>query len=143
MQSYGPAKLAIKKYSRPFGFEATFFARLHIELLLSERPGFDPRRAQTLRAHIFGPLWSTGTKTSFFEISNLYLLGQKEKKHFAALLRHIILSQNTPKSYHNRPKSRFNLQGTVFSKTLISSSTYVLLKFHRCYSYAQCIYLYM
>ena len=22
-------------------------------------------------------------------------------------------SQNTPQSYHNRPKSRFNLQGTV------------------------------
>ena len=36
-----------------------------------------------------------------------------EKKRFGAFLKHFSLAQNTLKSYHKRPKSRFNLQGTV------------------------------
>ena len=36
-----------------------------------------------------------------------------EKKRFGAFLKHFSLAQNTFKSYHKRPKSRFNLQGTV------------------------------
>ena len=58
-----------KKYSRPFGFEATFFASLFSESLLSERPGFDPRPGQTLRAHNFEALGPAGSKTNFFDIS--------------------------------------------------------------------------
>ena len=116
LQNYKPSKLAVKNIFRPFGFEATFFASLYCELLLFGRPGLDSRRLQTLRAHNFVPLRPTGSKTNFFEVSDLYLLGKKENKHFSALLRHIILSQNTPKSCHKRPKSRFNLQGTVSFK---------------------------
>ena len=74
-----------KKYSRPFGFEATFFASLFSESLLSERPGFDPRPGQTLRAHNFEALGSAGSKTNFFERSDLYLLGKGKKIGFAAL----------------------------------------------------------
>ena len=36
-----------------------------------------------------------------------------EKKRFGAFLKHFSLAQNTLKSYHKWPKSRFNLQGTV------------------------------
>ena len=36
-----------------------------------------------------------------------------EKKRFGAFLKHFSLAQNTLKSYHKLPKSRFNLQGTV------------------------------
>ena len=72
--TYGPSKLAVKKTSSPFGFEATFSASLHSELLLSKRPGFDPRRAQTLRPYIFEAFWSKSLKVTFFETSDLYLL---------------------------------------------------------------------
>ena len=82
MQSYGPAKLAIKKYTRPFGFEATFFARLHSESQLTERPGFNPQQAQTLRAYNFEALWSIGQKTTFLERSDLYLLEKEKKRGF-------------------------------------------------------------
>ena len=37
-----------------------------------------------------------------------------EKKRFGAFLKHFSLAQNTLKSDHKWPKSRFNLQGTVF-----------------------------
>ena len=56
-QSYNPAKLAVKKNMRHFGFEATFSASSYSKSLLSERPGFDSRRAQTLKACIFEVLW--------------------------------------------------------------------------------------
>ena len=42
-----------------------------------------------------------------------------EKKRFGAILKHFSLAQNTLKSYHKWPKSRFNLQGTVNSKLLL------------------------
>ena len=32
-QSYGPSKLAVKKNSRPFGFEATFYVVVHGRIL--------------------------------------------------------------------------------------------------------------
>ena len=44
-------------------------------------------------------------------------------------MRHVILSQNTLKSYHNRPKSRFNLQGTVNKQFYITYSFYTI--FHK------------
>ena len=74
LQRYGLSKLAVKKYSRPFGFEATFFASSFSELLLSERPGFDSRLGQTLRAHNFEALGSAGSKTNYFENFDLFLL---------------------------------------------------------------------
>ena len=52
-QSYGSSKLVFKKFIRPFGFEATFFASLYSESLLSERSGFESRPGQTLRVCIF------------------------------------------------------------------------------------------
>ena len=33
LQRYGLSKLAVKKYSRPFGFEATFYIVLHGRIL--------------------------------------------------------------------------------------------------------------
>ena len=63
-----------KKYSRPFGFEATFFASLFSESLLSERPGFDPRPAQTLRAYNFALFWPIRPKITLIDRSDLYLL---------------------------------------------------------------------
>ena len=74
-----------KKYSRPFGFEATFFASLFSESLLSERPGFDPRPGQTLRAHNFEALGPAGSKTNFFESPIIPLLVFKSlwsQQHF-------------------------------------------------------------
>ena len=56
-----------KKTSRPFGFEATFFASLCSESLLFGRPGFDPWPAQTLRTYSFAAPWPTGLKFVFIE----------------------------------------------------------------------------
>ena len=50
-----------------------------------------------------------------------------EKKRFGAFLKHFSLAQNTLKSYHKWPKSRFNLQGTVIqilTVSILSSLTY-------------------
>ena len=74
LQKYQRSKLTFKKIPRPFGFEATFFASLCSESLLSERPGFDSRPAQTLKACNFEDLGPTGPKINFFERSNLCLL---------------------------------------------------------------------
>ena len=74
-ESYETLKFAVKKKLRHFGFEATFFATLCSKSLLSERPGFESRPAQTLKAYIFEAFWPTGPKTSFFERSDLFLLG--------------------------------------------------------------------
>ena len=67
LQSYGPSKLEFIKNSRPFGFEATFFARLYCESLLFEQPGFDSQWGQTLRAYSFATPWPTGLKITFIE----------------------------------------------------------------------------
>ena len=72
-QSYNPAKLAVKKNMRHFGFEATFSASSYSKSLLSERPGFDSRPVQTLKAYIFEASWPTGQKTIFFERPDLFL----------------------------------------------------------------------
>ena len=66
--------MVVKKNSRLFGFEATFFTSLCSELLLSGRPGFDSRPGQTLRAYIFARLWPTGLKIINLERSHLHLL---------------------------------------------------------------------
>ena len=63
-----------KKISRPFWFEATFFMSLYGESLLFERPGFESRTCQTLRAYIFAAFLPTWPKITFFERSDLYLL---------------------------------------------------------------------
>ena len=75
LQRYGPSKLAVKNSSRPFGFETTPFATLYIESLLSGRPGFDSRSAQTLMACSFAALWCGRTNSTSFERSKPYLLG--------------------------------------------------------------------
>ena len=78
-----------------FEFEATFFAILYSESLLFGRPGFDSRRLQTLKAHNFVALGPTGSKTNFFGSSNQYLLGEREKIDFAALLTVFFIGQST------------------------------------------------
>ena len=57
-------KVCGQKKLRHFGFEATPFATLYSELLLSGRPGFKSRSLQTLRA-------------SNFELKPFDLQGQK------------------------------------------------------------------
>ena len=74
-ESYETLKFAVKKKLRHFGFEATFFVSLHSESLLSERPGFDSRPAQTLKACNFVDFGPSRPKTNFFERSDLFLLG--------------------------------------------------------------------
>ena len=73
-QNCGLSKLAVKKTPRPFGFEATFFASLYSESLLSGRPWFDSRTLQTLGAYNFEILGSARSKTTFFERFDLFLL---------------------------------------------------------------------
>ena len=91
LQSYGPSKLAINKYSRPFGFEATFSVSLHSESLLSGQPGFDSRWAPTLRSCNFDPSWSKRTYNTSFERSNIFLLLYVKKMRFGEVLGHIKL----------------------------------------------------
>ena len=99
---------------RHFGFEAIFFASLCIESLLFGRPGFDPRRLQTLRAHNFVALGPTGSKTIFFENSDLSLLGLRKKISFAALLRVLLIGQSTIKLYHKKQIDRERLKPAVY-----------------------------
>ena len=84
LQSYKVAKLEIKKRLGQFGFEATFFATLCSKSLLSERPGFDSRRAQTLKACIFEVLLPFLSYNSFLEISKYFLYRLLKKSGFAA-----------------------------------------------------------
>ena len=102
LQSYRPPKLVVEKKSGPFGFEATFFSIVHSELLLFGRPGFDSRQLQTLKAHNFVALGPTGSKTTFFERSDLCLLGNRKKIGFAGLLRVLLIGQSTIKLYHKK-----------------------------------------
>ena len=114
LQNYKAAKLAVKKNSRPFGFEATFFAILYSESLLFGRSGFDSRQLQTLRAHNFVALEPTGSKTTFFERSNPWLLGKRKKIGFAGLLRVLLIGQSTIKLYHKKQIDPERLTLTVF-----------------------------
>ena len=104
----------VKKIPRPFGFEATFIAILFSESLLFGRPGFDSRRLQTLRAHNFVPLGPTGSKTNFFERSDLYLLGYRKKTGFAAILRVLLIGQITIKLQHKKQIDPERLALTVY-----------------------------
>ena len=56
------------------------FREIAIENLVFRRPAFESRSLQTLRASNFEKLWPTGSKATFSDRSNLYLLGLKEKK---------------------------------------------------------------
>ena len=105
--------MAIKKKLRQFGFEATFFATLCSKSLLSERPGFESRPAQTLKTYIFEAPWPTGPKTNFFERSDLYLLGKLKKIGFAALFRVLWIGQSTIKLYHKKQIDSERLAQTV------------------------------
>ena len=67
------SKLAVKKISRPFGFEATLFATLHSKSMLFRRPGFDSRMAQSLTACKSVAPCSGKPYSTSFERSKLYL----------------------------------------------------------------------
>ena len=105
--------MAVKKKSRHFGFEATLIASLYSESLLFGRPGFDSRQLQTLRAHNFVALGPTGSKTTFFERSDLCLLGNRKKIGFAGLLRVLLIGQSTIKLYHKKQIDPERLAPTV------------------------------
>ena len=66
-QSYRLSNFAVKKNSRPFGFEATFLQVVYSESLLSARPGFESRTLQTLRLCSFAAPCSTRSYTTSFE----------------------------------------------------------------------------
>ena len=100
LQSYRPLKLVTKKNSRPFGFEATFFAILLSKSLLFGRPGFDPRTAQTLKVYSFVAPWYAGIKISFLGRSDLFLSAKIKKMSMAMHLGHIMPNWSTPISYH-------------------------------------------
>ena len=101
------------KNLRHFGFEATFFAILYSESLLFGRPGFDSRQLQTLKAHNFVALGPTGSKTTFFERSDLCLLGNRKKIGFAGLLRVLLIGQSTIKLYRKKQIDLEHLAQTV------------------------------
>ena len=62
----GPQSWQLKKDSRPFGFEATFFAGLYSESLLLERPEFESLSAPNLKACNCKDLGRTGPKIHLF-----------------------------------------------------------------------------
>ena len=67
-------KVGFEKKYETFWVRGYIFRYLHSESLLSERPGFDPRPGQTLRAHNFEALGPAGSKTNFFESPIIPLL---------------------------------------------------------------------
>ena len=95
---------------------------LYSDLLLFQSPGFESRPAQTLIVCNFEALWPVGSKTNFFERSDLYLLGKGKKIGFAALWRHFMLSQNTLKSYHKTQIDRERLKPAVCIWNLIENA---------------------
>ena len=91
MQSYWLSKLAFKKKSRPFGFEATFLVSLYSESLLLKRPRFESWSLQTLRAYNFAADWPARSKTSFYESPDLFIKSEEEKtRHFLGFIAHQI-----------------------------------------------------
>ena len=112
-KSYSTSKLAImkKKWKNPTTYILMLI--LYSDLLLFQSPGFESRPAQTLIVCNFEALWPVGSKTNFFERSDLYLLGKGKKIGFAALWRHFMLSQNTLKSYHKTQIDRERLKPAV------------------------------
>ena len=104
-----------KKNLDLLGSRLRFFAISLSKTLLFEQPGFESRAGQTLGTHnsvAGGPKWII---FAYFERSKLYLLKQDEKKRFAALLRYIMLSQSTHKSYHKWAINREWVGLTVYS----------------------------
>ena len=66
---------------------------IHVNnLMVFGRPVFESWPGQSLRASIFEDLWPGGSKTDFFERSDLYLLGKGKKNGFAAILRRSMVS---------------------------------------------------
>ena len=75
LQNCGPSKFAVKK-----NWKNDVGACTHLDLSSNEnvvfgQSGFDSRLLLTLRASNFEALWPAGSKTNFFERSDLYLLG--------------------------------------------------------------------
>ena len=85
LQNCGPPNLTVKKNCKN---DAGAFPCLSLssnENVVFGRSGFDSPSLLTLRASNFEAPWPAGSKTSFFERSDLYLLGNGKKIGFAAL----------------------------------------------------------
>ena len=63
------------KKIQSFWVRGYVFCNFAMISLVFRRSGFDSRPLQTLKAHNFAVFWRTGSKTSFFERSDLCLLG--------------------------------------------------------------------
>ena len=72
-----------------------------------------------MKAHNFVALGPTGSKTTFFERSDLCLLGNRKKIGFAGLLRVLLIGQITIKSYHKKQINPDRLAQTVSIVVLI------------------------
>ena len=93
-------KVGNKKNSETFWVRGYVFREITIVNLVFGRSGFECRALQTLRASNFEALCPRGPKATFFERSDLCLLGKAKEIGFAALSRHFISSQSTLKSYN-------------------------------------------
>ena len=107
------AKVGGRKKIWTFWVQGYIFLDRNSELLLFGRPGFDSRQLQTLKAHNFVALGPTGSKTTFFERSDLCLLGNRKKIGFAGLLRVLLIGQSTIKLYHKKQIDPERLAQTV------------------------------
>ena len=89
-------KVGNKQNSESFWVRGYVFREITSVNLVFGRSGFESWALQTLRASNF----PRGPKATFFERSDLCLLGKLKEIGFAALSRHFISSQNTLNSYH-------------------------------------------
>ena len=76
---------------------------------------------QTLRAYNFADFWPIRVHSTSFESPNKYLLGLRKKNSLAALLIHITLNWNTPKSYH---KMTIDREWVTLSVSLTTKDSY-------------------
>ena len=120
LQIYGPSKLAVKKDSRPFGFEATFFAKLLLLIWSSGDPGSNPGCCKHWAPSVLQPL----NKSSFLEphLKALTLICmEKNIQGGSIILGHIMNTQSTLISNHKRVIFQEWVRRTVNTELLCPS----------------------
>ena len=108
-QSYKGAKLAVKKKLRHFGFEATFYVVVHGRILAKIHE-FKVDKLWAPTALL--PLDIKKPKVPHLKFQLLSTWSLRISS-LVAILRHFMLIQNTPKSYHNMRIDREWLKGAV------------------------------
>ena len=104
-------KLTMSVHSRVFISPVAYIS----ERLERQRPGFDSWLATNLRVCSFAALWSVIVRfhSTSFERSDSYLYGDRSSRLWEGF-QHVPY-QSTLTLLPNRPKSQFNLKGTVNS----------------------------